>query len=527
MRHYLLSILATLLCGNLLAQKPTWAKDVAPILYKHCVSCHREEGIGHFSLIGYNNAFSRRMSIRGATGSKQMPPWKADPTYRHFAEQNILSADQIKLIDDWVTAGAPGGNMEDAPQPPKFVTGSAVGVPDQVLKTPVHTMASSSDEYRCFVIPNGLTQASFLRAMEVIPGNHMAVHHVLIYEDTTGAARRLDQRTPEPGYISFGSVGVSSARLVGAWVPGQRISLLPPFMGVKLSPRADLVVQVHFPANAKGLTEQSTINLFFTPTRQNIREVYIAPLINHVAPSLQNGPLFIPANTVRTFNAQFRLPINGSLIGVAPHMHLIGRSMTCFGIGPRGDTIRFIRIPQWDFHWQGNYTFQKVQPIPAGTSVRAIATYDNTSNNPFNPSNPPRNVSLGEATTDEMMLVYFMFMENRPGDENIVLDSTLLLPTTAVRNPVSNTLDKLHLSPNPADDVLNLSFDLRQQSDLQIGLYDLLGRSVRTIAVRQNVAPGIYTESVPLQDLPPGIYVAKIQAGGQAVLAGKFVVQRR
>lgn len=505
------------------AQSVTWAKDIAPILNKHCVSCHRTDGIGHFSLIGYQNAFAQRAGIAAMTASRQMPPWKADPAYRHFSGENVLSTDQISLIKQWVSAGAPAGNMNEAPGAPVFTTGSSVGIPDQVLKTPTYTMTASQDEYRCFVLPNGLNKAAYLRALEVIPSNHMAVHHVLIYEDTTGRARTLDARTPEPGYVSFGSIGVSNARLVGAWVPGQRIELMPPFMGIKLNPKADLVVQVHFPANAKGLTEQSTINLFYTPTTQNIREVFIAPLLNHLAPSLQNGPLTIPANTERTFNNQFRVPFNGSMIGVAPHMHLIGRSIEVFGIRPTGgDTIRMIRIPQWDFHWQGNYIFQKVQVVPAGTMLRSFATYDNTTNNPANPSNPPRTVSLGEATTDEMFLVYFIFMQNQPGDENIVLDSTLLR-TTALE-AVAHPVQRVSVSPNPASEQVQLAFYLAESTPLSVEIFDLLGQ--RLHIVHTTAAAGLHQETLSVADLTPGVYVAQVRAGTRGSAAVKFVVRR-
>ena len=521
-KHLFTCLIAAGMSAGLSAQSVNWANDIAPILYENCVKCHRDGGIGHFSLVGYDNAFLFKNSIRYMTETRQMPPWKADPSYRHFAGETVLTDTEIQTIQTWVDSGALPGDIGQAPSDPAFPTGSEIGMPDLVLHTPPHTMTSFQDEYRCFVIPAGLAQTAFLRGLEVIPGNHQAVHHVLVFEDVSGQAKALDAQTPEAGYVSFGGIGVQNARLVGAWVPGSRPRLLPPFMGIKLNAGADLVLQVHFPAAALGMSEVSTVNLFFTPTNQGIREVTMAPLLNHVAPSLQNGPLFIPANTVKTFHATFTSPISGSLIAVAPHMHLIGKSIESYGVTAIGDTIPFIRIPDWDFHWQGSYTFQKVQKIPAGTKLHALATYNNTSNNPNNPSNPPKNVSLGEATTDEMMLVYFLYMAYQSGDENIVLDSTLL--TTAAPQIFQNShLAGLEVFPNPAVAQLSVEYELKQTADIQASITDMNGRTLKIFALRQDVAPGIYRETTTVEDMPPGVYLVQVQAGSAGVLTRKFV----
>ncbi len=523
MRFCLLLLVFAGIQADLSAQTVNWATDIAPILYKHCVQCHRDGGIGAFPLTGYNSALANHDAIAAATGSRHMPPYKPDPKYRHFAEENVLTDAEIKAIKTWAAAGGPSGDLTKAPAVPKFTEGSQIGEPDHILQTPMHTMTQTRDEYRCFVVPNGQNVAKFLRGIEVIPSNHMAVHHVLVYEDTTGEARKLDARTPEAGYSAFGGIGVNGARQIGAWVPGNNVRLLPPFMGIKLTPKADVVVQVHYPAAARGMSSQTKINMFFTPTVQGIREVAIIPAINHFAPVLQNGPLAIPANTVKTFNAQVRSPAEGSIIGLAPHMHLIGRSVTSFAVTPRGDTIKMIRIPEWDFHWQGTYTFQKVQRLPAGSRIVATATYDNTLKNPFNPSNPPKNVALGEATTDEMFLIYFIFMAYQPGDENIVLDSSLLSQTLPVTDMSGGSVRSLRLSPNPVGEWLHIEAELADQSNVELTIFDATGRVVRSSAIRRDVAPGIYQEDVVTGDLPPGLYLARLQTAQGRVVVGRFV----
>lgn len=509
-KSILLLLVVMPFCLQLHGQTVNWASDIAPILYNHCVNCHRPDGIGGFSLVGYDNAYIFRNSIEYAVVEKNMPPWMADPEYRHFTGENTLSNAEIQKITQWVSEGGASGNLNDAPPDPNFPTGSLVGMPDEVLTTPVYTMTATADEYRCFVIPNGQSVDVYLRGLEVIPGNHNAVHHVLVYEDTSGTAAQLDQNTPEPGYVQFGGIGVNNPRLIGAWVPGSRTSLLPPTMGVKLTPGADLVVQVHFPASAYGLTEQTTLNLFFTPTNQGIRQVYTSPLINHSPLSLENFPLVLPANQVKVYHAKYKTTIPGSVITVAPHMHLIGKKVECFGVTSAGDTIPLIRINDWDFHWQGGYTFQQVQKIPAGTTLHAYVTYDNTTDNPDNPNNPPALVTSGEATTDEMLLVYFTFMSYLPGDENIILDSTLI-NTAVPLEPAEATSETITISPNPAQEWLDCQFTLAEPSPVRIAIINSAGQVVRM--AEPLVTPyteGAHQQRLSVAKLPTGHYFLQI-----------------
>lgn len=509
---------------GLSAQNITWSEDVAPILYQNCANCHRDGGLGHFSLVGYNAAYSNRDAIQYAVEARKMPPWKPDPTYSRFAHERRLSDSQIQTIRQWVEGGAPSGDLSKAPSEPVFNDASSVGVaPDQMLKTPFYTVTATDDEYRCFVIPNGLSQTSYLRGLEALPGNHEIVHHILVYEDATGKARQLDADTPEPGYVNFGGPGVQGARLVGAWVPGARTELLPPFLGVKLNAGADLIVQMHYPKGATGKSDQTTLNLFLTSNNQGIREVSLAPILNHTPLSLENYPLSIAPNEVKTYHARFRIQQNASLIGAGPHMHLIGRNIVSFGVTPQGDTIRFIRINDWDFHWQGSYTFQKVKKIPAGTMLHAYATYDNTPDNPFQPVSPPQPVEQGEATTDEMMLVYFAYMAYQPGDENIVLDSTLLT-SSIVTAPTTAGLGNMKVSPNPLQTPdAQIEINLEEKTTLQVSLCNPDGRTLRVLTEQQTVQPGLWQNTYDLGDLPAGVYFVKASTGSGGTKTVKLV----
>jgi len=243
MKKLIFSIGLFLLQGKIFPQ--TWADNAAPILFSKCVSCHRPSGIAPFSLLTYTDAFNYRNSIRNAVSTKHMPPWPPDDNYVHFTDARTLSAAQITTIVNWVNNGAPSGNLANAPTPPGPVT-NALGTPDTVLKMPDYTStAATSDVYQCFVLPLRLPSGKYLSAAEIIPGNSSVVHHVLLYQDTTAnhAAQLLDNASPGPGYTSFGGIGVSSALLLDAWVPGSVIRKLPPILGKRLFHNSTLILQ--------------------------------------------------------------------------------------------------------------------------------------------------------------------------------------------------------------------------------------------------------------------------------------------
>jgi hypothetical protein len=195
-----------------------------------------------------------------------------------------------------------------------------------------------------------------------------------------------------------------------------------------------------------------------------------------------NGPLFIPKNTVKTFREEFIAPANVTLISVGPHGHLLCKSLKAYGITLAGDTIPIIDIPEWDFHWQGFYDFKSPIKIPVGTKLIGIGKYDNTVDNIHNPNSPPVDVSVGEATTDEMMLFYFSFLLYKNGDENIVVDNLDHGPhhLNCVSNDQSSIASvqdiELLVYPNPSNNVLNLSIPNSISYIIQV--FDAMGRLV-------------------------------------------------
>lgn len=512
-----ISTLALLLGLSISAfgQNPNWAENIAPIMYRACTSCHHNGGAAPFSLMTFNDVAGNVFGVQGAVNSKRMPPWPPDPTYKRLAHERLLSNAEINTINAWVANSFPQGNPALAPTAPSYNGGLQIGTPDLTLTMPQYTStASTSDLYRCFVMPTNLATASNIQSFECTPGNPAIVHHVLIYSDTSSTAIQLDNADPGPGYTSFGGPGSNTAKLIGGWVPGSMPMSLPTGFGINLPANAKIIIQVHYPAGSDGQGDMTSVNFKFAPGF--VRPVIVAPALNHVQ-SITNGPLFIPANTTRTFNARFTVPQDLTMFHAGPHMHLIGRKIKSWAVTPTNDTIPIIRINDWNFHWQGSYAFRNPLKIPRNSILECEAFYDNTSANPYNPSNPPLDVSLGEATSDEMMLVYNTFTLYSPGDEFIEVDNSPLVDlTTGVDTPsddIVSTPQLYDLYPNPAQDRIHSDFFLPYASEVSVEVVEAAtGRVLLSNSIGK-LPSGFQSIKTDIGALPSGAYLLTLRSG--------------
>ncbi|MEP7266755.1 MAG: T9SS type A sorting domain-containing protein [Saprospiraceae bacterium] len=504
---------------NMYGQSPTWSGEIANLVYKNCTSCHHSGGIAPFSLMTYNSTFIERFGIRSSVQEKIMPPWPPDNNYRRHGFNRALSESAINAFVSWVNAGAPSGDLSKAPAAPVYDNMGFITNPDLIITMPKYTVTSEVDEYRCFPDSTQLGKDMWMTEFECIPGDPSIVHHVLVFRDKGTKSYSLDAKEPGPGYVCFGGAGTNDAELLGAWVPGSGPFTLPKGFGMKLPAHSNIIIQVHYPAGSKGMTDQTRVK--FKLTDQPQREAYLVPALNHEI-NLTNGPMVIPANSVKTFNEQFFLPFDASLIGVAPHMHLLGQSIKTWAVAPGNVTIPLIDIPEWDFHWQGVYQFPMIQYLPAGTFLYSKAVYDNTTNNPENPNTPPKQVTSGEATTDEMMITYFLFTLYQAGDEKIVIDSTQAITTTIKSRDAGGNL--LTISPNPSSgENVQIEFVSNANESVRIQVYDVQGRKV--FEDRKNyITGGKQLMSLASDKYIRGLYLVKLEGTNWAA-AGKWIKQ--
>jgi len=379
----------------------TFAKDVAPILFANCASCHRAGEVAPFNLTSYADAAKRAKTIANVVEKRVMPPWKAAPGPA-YVDECRLTDDQIGLIKQWAAEGAKEGNAADLPPLPKFPDGWRNGKPDLIvaMPEPYTVPAEGRDIYRNFVIPTGFTEDRWLSAVEIHPGNRRVVHHVLVHLDVSGKARELDAKDPGPGYRTGGGVGFSSAGQIGGWAPGNIARRLPDGIAMPVPKNSDIVIQVHYNLNGKPETDRTQIGLYFAkaPVDKRARLFPLAGRVN------------IPAGDAdHVVTSSMPVPSDVTLRSVMPHMHLLGRAMKISATLPDGKELPLVHVPDWDFNWQMSYAFQEPVKLPRGSKVTLEARYDNSANNPRNPNSPPKPVRWGEQTTDEMCLAYLNF----------------------------------------------------------------------------------------------------------------------
>jgi peroxiredoxin len=402
--------------------KPTYCKDVAPIIQQNCQECHRPGQVGPFPLETYDQARKRASDIAAVVDDRLMPPWKASPHVGpKFRDVRTLSEQEIATIVAWADSDAPEGNPADLPTPPKFSDEWELGTPDLILDTGAdfEVPATGEDIYRCFVVPTGLTEDKYVSAVEFKAGNRSVVHHLLAYVDVSGKARERDNADPGPGYSCFGGPGDPIHGGLGGWAPGNRPTHLPDGVGRSLPGKSDVIIQVHYHPRGKAETDRSKIGIHFArkPVKQTLHwSVVINPEL--VLP---------PGQSNIEVKAAWEAPVDVIAYNVAPHMHLLGHDMQISVKFPDGRVQDLIRIDEWDFNWQYTYQFEKPIDIPKGSLVYLVSHFDNSSANPRNPNHPPKEVKWGEATTDEMCIGFLGVTKagqdlTRPGEKDDYLD---------------------------------------------------------------------------------------------------------
>jgi hypothetical protein len=379
----------------------TFSRDVAPILFDHCSSCHRPDTAAPFSLLTYADAREHSAQIAEVVERRLMPPWKAEPGFNAFANEHRLRPEEIAIITDWVQSEQLEGDARQMPDIPEYHSDWHLGPPDLelIMPEPFDVPADGPDVYRHFVIPSGLTEHRLVNAVDFRPGAPEVVHHSIMYFDLTGQARALDAADPGPGYSRIGSPGFQVSGSLGGWGPGGTPRRLPIGMGRALLKGADLVVQIHYHPIGRPMRDQSRIGLYFAPpgSRHEVTEVMVADV-----------DLKIPAGARHHHHhAEYELPVDTILFDATPHMHVLGREIRAAATLPDGTKQPLIWIRDWDFYWQDNYVFAEPLRLPAGTVIALDCWYDNSNANPLNPNSPPQDVVWGDFSTDEMGICYF------------------------------------------------------------------------------------------------------------------------
>ena len=426
-----------------------WARHVAPLLQANCVECHRRGGIAPFSLEGFDNARRWHRMIAYMTGEGLMPPWRAAPGFGEFRDSRRLSARQIELLRTWSLTGARRGDPEDAMPASKQPRSKwRLGEPDLVLamREPFEVPASGDDIYRYFVIPTDFSEDKVVVAMDFSPGDPGVVHHANYLIDYEGRARAEDAKDETPGFSVFGTGGFLdyNAWGIGGWTPGAEPWVLDRGQGMWLPRGGDLVLEVHYHLNGRATTDRSEVAFYFArePVSRYVDGVVIGTQDLDIPPGEESY--------WRRFSMD--VPAGMTLTDVTPHMHFLGREFISVATLPDGREQPLIRIADWDFRWQNTFTYREPVHLPAGSRIDAWVRYDNSAENPQNPAVPPRSVTWGWETTDEMSELWIGFIPDSPGDRARIANAaerSWYRPAQASGAEVARLLERL-AAPAPS-----------------------------------------------------------------------------
>jgi tetratricopeptide (TPR) repeat protein/mono/diheme cytochrome c family protein len=378
------------------AETPTFSRDIAPIVFRHCATCHNPGSNAAFSLLTYEDVRPRARSIAAVTRNRYMPPWKPEPGYSdEFLARRGLTENEIATIERWSEAGAPQGDRTELPPTPKWTDAWRLGTPDLVIRMPepYQIPAAGPDVFRLFVLPIPTDAVRYVRAIEFLPGTR-AVHHANMRLDETRTSRALDERDPAPGYdgLLARTAQYPEGYFFG-WTPGQ----LPPAsedLAWRLNPGTDMVLQLHLRPTGKPERVQAAIGLYFA-TR--------APRFSPAMLRLGKQNIDIaPGERDYVVTDSYLLPVDVDVHAVQPHAHYRAREVSGTATLPDGTKKWLLLIRDWDFDWQDTYRYARPFTLPKGTTLQMRYTYDNSAANRRNPQLPPQRVHWGQNSSDEM-----------------------------------------------------------------------------------------------------------------------------
>ena len=419
---------------------PTYHGEAKAIVDARCVTCHQAGGIGPFPLTTYEEVSDiARPVFRASIANGTMPPWQPSDDCNTFLDNIDLTTNEKEVLLAWLDGGAPEGDPENepvgstSPQTEPFAVDMSLQLPEP------YTPTVEPDDHRCQLIPWPATDTRFVTGVRVTPGERAIVHHVIVFvvgPEQVLQYQAYDDAEEGPGYTCYGGPtpanalsGGSGPRVpeqIGFWVPGERSSLFPAGTGIRVEPGSMLVAQMHYNTrSAAPVADQSIIEIATTDSVEKEATVLQAVDFGWISNGRFGGnAMTIPAGESNVAH-DTSIPFDSILLGrsrqalglaedaplvlytAGHHMHDLGTAQRTELRHEDGSNTCLLDTPDWDFSWQGRYTFSNPITFGPGDTLWMGCTWDNSaSNQPIinGEVKEPVDVEWGESTADEMCL---------------------------------------------------------------------------------------------------------------------------
>lgn len=389
-----------------LSASVTFSSDVAPILNRYCVECHRDGEIGPFALTDYDEVIGWGDMMLEVIEQNRMPPWHADPRFGHYVGARSMSTDDRETLAAWVEQGMPLGNKSDLPPQPEWATGWHLDtLPDVefvMRERPFVVPAEGTVEYQYFVVDTGWKEDRWIRAAQVIPGDASVVHHTIVFV-----------RPPD---------GTDSEGLgwMGGYVPGQRTPMLPDGYARRIPAGSKLVFQMHYTPIGRPVEDITKVGVWFSDSQKVTHEVTTRVALNQHFEIPPEAEDFAVELRLDRFERQ------SQLLGLMPHMHLRGKSFQLKVRRHDREEILLL-VPAYDFNWQHWYQLEAPLSLDDVESFEMEVHFDNSSRNPTNPD-PDEYVTWGDQTWQEMAVAFFDIAHPRDQPRVIAQPTTRIDP---------------------------------------------------------------------------------------------------
>ncbi len=367
----------------------SYSDEIAPLLIENCVACHREGGIGPWAMTDHNMVQGFSLMIREVVRTKRMPPWHADPTVGHFANDRSLTPVQTSTLVHWIEAGAPRG---EGPDPlveydrvwSDWTTADELGTPDFIVDIPpMEIPATGVIDYQYHFVKNTIGKDVWVKAAEILPGERAVLHHVIT---TFG---ELETEGPRIGRLKRqGQAGLRG------YAPGISSQAFPQDTGIFLPAGATLEFQMHYTATGKAVVDESKLGVWVydEPPEHQVFSMFVA-----------NTKINIPAHTKSHKDfAEWQVPKDALVYNLMPHAHFRGKASEFSFVYPDGTEELVLSVPNFDFNWQTTYELKQPKYVPAGTKIVQTFWWDNSVQNLANPD-PTIDLTWGEQSWDEML----------------------------------------------------------------------------------------------------------------------------
>ena len=422
------SLGATALLAGPAAEKPTFYKDVEPIMMNRCQECHRAGEIGPMPLMSYQDVRPWAKAIKASVSTKKMPPWFADPNHGKFSNDRSMSQTEIDTVTAWVDAGAPEGEQSDKRAPRTFVDGWNIPTPDLVvgMTKPFPVPAGSKIDYQYVVIPTGLTEDKWVNMVEARPSDRSVVHHIVVFIRDP-KSKWLREAEPGVPYIPNRTgkerrvdVGGGGNEILHIYTPGNLPDIWKPTQAKLLPAGSDLVFQMHYTSTKKDTADMTRIGMVYSKQAPDERIMTLT--------AGNDGFAIPPGADNHRVAGTWTFRNDATLMSFFPHMHLRGKAFEMNFINEdQKETV--LKVNKYDFNWQLTYKLEKPMLMKAGMKLEAVGYFDNSANNPYNPD-PKATVEWGEQSWEEMMYGFFDVAIDARHDRNSWFQRKQLPPKT-------------------------------------------------------------------------------------------------